>query len=762
MLSLCICPASVRAQPPLLAPATTAAADETQPAAATTPAEPGLEQKRQEVAKQLRLAQKALEAAETAANDPNAKPPEKLTREMELLKQLDLVLAQQRAAEELGRELESTQAELQGKIESARLSDIGEQGVSSFLVLDELRDEVAGEIARRDSFSIAVTTATEALARAKASHADRERARLQAKEAADTNKDETVAAKLAAALTQAEKDTNLAAEVMRLRERELANHKVAQELHELRITYLQEQVAQAGKSVVFTQADLEERLADLQIEETDLNLKTTLAERDYASLNSRWWDKRHDLELSSGDQPALVEEVESLHFAKQTRQQEIEILHKRLERLAKLRTAWTRRYDVMNGLVKSQELSQWITETQQYLAQLNGEERQLTNRVNDLRNKLSAVERKQQNLKSASRDVLAEVDLQRDHLQELSRIYDLNFVSIQDTRQLHEKLLHEFREDAETISLNELAARGWRHVSNVWHYPIAAVDERPITVGKITTGLVLLVMGYLISRSLSQFIGGRFLPRLGMHTSASAALQSIAFYLLVAMFTLLALRMVRVPLTVFTVLGGALAIGVGFGSQNIVNNFISGLILLAERPVRVGDLIELNGLYGTVTQIGARSTRITTATNMEIIVPNSSFLENNVINWTLSDDKIRATVAVGVAYGSPTRDVSRLLKRAAEEHGLVLSNPEPFVWFSDFADNSLNFELHFWIQMRSLGERRRIESDIRHVVDSLFREGGITIAFPQRDVHLDISQPISVRMASPEEYEGEMSKLHAA
>jgi small-conductance mechanosensitive channel len=155
-----------------------------------------------------------------------------------------------------------------------------------------------------------------------------------------------------------------------------------------------------------------------------------------------------------------------------------------------------------------------------------------------------------------------------------------------------------------------------------------------------------------------------------------------------------------------------------------------------------------------------RSTRIRTGTNSEIIVPNSSFLEGNVVNWTLSDTTIRCSVRVGIAYGSPTRDAARWLKRAADEHGLVLKKPESFVWFADFADNALNFELHFWIGVRTLADRRRIESDLRFIIDQYFREAGIVIAFPQREVHLDTKSPLEIRMlantggGSNEESEG--------
>jgi small-conductance mechanosensitive channel len=203
---------------------------------------------------------------------------------------------------------------------------------------------------------------------------------------------------------------------------------------------------------------------------------------------------------------------------------------------------------------------------------------------------------------------------------------------------------------------------------------------------------------------------------------------------------------VHIPLTVFTMIGGAVALGVGFGSQNIVNNFISGLILHAERPVRVGDLIQFNDQFGVVEEIGPRSTRVITPSNLEVIVPNSSLLESNVVNWTLSNRMVRSRVRVGVAYGSPTRELSRLLVQAAAESEMVLPSPEPFVLFTDFAENSLNFELHFWIQMSTITEHQRIESEIRYRIEESFSRAGISMPFPQRDVHLQLNRPLDIRL----------------
>jgi len=211
-------------------------------------------------------------------------------------------------------------------------------------------------------------------------------------------------------------------------------------------------------------------------------------------------------------------------------------------------------------------------------------------------------------------------------------------------------------------------------------------------------------------------------------------------------FCLAALRYANVPLTVFTFLGGAIAIGIGFGSQNILNNFISGLILLAERPIKVGDLILIDEIHGNVTVIGARSTQIRTGENLDIIVPNSKFLENNVINLTRRDDRLRTSISVGVAYGSPLERVVQVLEQAATEHPGVHTRPKPFVWFNDFGDNALAFQVHFWINARAVAQMRKVETEIRLTIDRLFRENDIVIAFPQRDLHIQSPKPIEFRL----------------
>ncbi|RME14770.1 MAG: mechanosensitive ion channel protein [Bdellovibrio sp.] len=279
-----------------------------------------------------------------------------------------------------------------------------------------------------------------------------------------------------------------------------------------------------------------------------------------------------------------------------------------------------------------------------------------------------------------------------------------------------------------------------------WNFQLIQVDGQSITFGTVLTGIILFILGYFICKSISRQFAKKILSRFDIDQALQHTLQTFVFYILLVILTLFVLRLLHVPVTIFTVLGGALAIGVGFGSQNIVNNFISGLIIMIERPVKVGDIIEVGDVSGTVINIGARSTQIKTLDNTHYVIPNSTFLEQNVLNWTLSDDLVRTFVSVGVAYGSDARKVEELLKQAAQEEEKVLNYPEPVVVFSDFGDNALVFKLFFWTKIKDIMSLRALESALRFRINHLFNEAEIVIAFPQRDVHLDTPSPIKVEV----------------
>lgn len=290
-------------------------------------------------------------------------------------------------------------------------------------------------------------------------------------------------------------------------------------------------------------------------------------------------------------------------------------------------------------------------------------------------------------------------------------------------------------------------------IEKVWRFELVKMAGASIEVGQIVAAAAVVLVGVWLSRRLTRAVRKRLLTRARLDVSASAAVEKILFYLLIALTILFAFQIVQIPITLFAFLGGALAIGLGFGAQNILANFISGLILMIERPIRLGDLVEVETHVGEVQEIRFRCTRIRRNDGIDVLVPNSALLDKNVINWTLSDKQIRTTVTVGVIYGSPTERVRELILKAVAEHSRVLADPEPIMEFEEFGDSALVFKIHFWTEVKAIMDLRTIPSDIRFRIDQLFREAGIVIAFPQRDMHLDTKLPLDVRLLPAQDQE---------
>ena len=276
-----------------------------------------------------------------------------------------------------------------------------------------------------------------------------------------------------------------------------------------------------------------------------------------------------------------------------------------------------------------------------------------------------------------------------------------------------------------------------------------APGGKVITLGQLTGILLLLILGYLGSRLVGYLLGKR-LAGTKLRPDVIYVLKRIAFFVILVLVVITALGLLGIPLTAFAFATGALAIGVGFGAQNIINNFISGWILMVERPIRIGDFIEIDDAQGVVENIGNRSTRIRRTDGVHLLVPNSMLLERTVVNWTLVDLEIRTTVRVGVAYGSPVRLVADLVLQAVKEQDEIKQKPAPSVIFDDFGDNALAFDAYFWCDVGGERVLREIRSSIRFRISELFEQNGIVIAFPQRDVHLDSSKPLEIRMIGKE------------
>jgi len=283
-------------------------------------------------------------------------------------------------------------------------------------------------------------------------------------------------------------------------------------------------------------------------------------------------------------------------------------------------------------------------------------------------------------------------------------------------------------------------------LKDVWGYVLATSPSgQTITVGLLTIVLLLLIIGYFGSR-LTVFLIGRRLATKKLRPDVIHVVKRVVFFAALVLVVITALGLLGIPLTAFAFATGAIAIGVGFGAQNIINNFISGWILMAERPIRIDDYIELDTAQGTVEEIGYRSTRVRRTDGVHLLVPNSSILENTVVNWTLVDREIRTTVRVGVAYGSPVRKVADLISEAVTSQPEVRKTPAPNVIFEDFGDNALVFDAYFWCDVSGDRVLRQFRSEIRFRIADLFEKNGIVVAFPQRDVHLDAKDPLRIHL----------------
>jgi len=272
-------------------------------------------------------------------------------------------------------------------------------------------------------------------------------------------------------------------------------------------------------------------------------------------------------------------------------------------------------------------------------------------------------------------------------------------------------------------------------------FSIGGMDVTPALLLK--TILFLMILGVLASLT-RRFLQTRVLPKTSMDEGQQYATARIVGYLVFVVGLVVGLQTTGLNLNSLLVFGGAVGIGVGFGLQSIANNFISGLILLVERPIKVGDRVEVGDVNGDVVRIAARSTWVRTNANVVIIVPNSEFTSNRVTNWTANDRQVRFSLPVGVAYGSDPERVREILVQIARKHPDVLQQPEPDVVFLGFGDSALDFELRVWT-ISQVQTPRVLLSDLYFAIFRAFREHGIEIPFPQRDLHLkSVAVPLPI------------------
>jgi len=260
------------------------------------------------------------------------------------------------------------------------------------------------------------------------------------------------------------------------------------------------------------------------------------------------------------------------------------------------------------------------------------------------------------------------------------------------------------------------------------------IQDVGITISHLVVAVVVVICSLLVSRLIRSALQKHLFNKLDIDQGLQYALLRFIHYVIVIIGFYIGLKTVNIPLGAIIGLFAVIGVGIGFGLQNLTSNFISGVILLLERPVKVGDRLEMNEVWGDVKRISLRTTLIETPDNIAIIVPNSKLLENEVINYSYGDPKIRLRIPVGIAYGSDCEKATQLLKDVAKRNERVLNNPAPKVWFREFGDSSLNFLLLCWIPTSTI--KFDVVSELNYAIDRAFRDNQIEIPFPQRDLHL--------------------------
>jgi len=285
-------------------------------------------------------------------------------------------------------------------------------------------------------------------------------------------------------------------------------------------------------------------------------------------------------------------------------------------------------------------------------------------------------------------------------------------------------------------------------IDKVMHYQLFELNGQPVTLASLTVFLFIILVVFVISRLLTRILLKRILMRFHIESGIRFTMVRVSHYILMIIGAIFAFQFIGVNLSGLAVIFGLLSVGIGFGLQNITSNFIAGLILLFERPIKVGDRITVGDTEGDVRSINMRSTTVNSLNNIAIIVPNSDFITTRVINWSHGELKTRLTVDVGVSYNSDVDLVLKALREVAEESPRALKYPEPDVLFRNFGDSSWNMQLRVWIADPK--EYYTIKSDINIAISRKFREYSIEIPFPQRDLHVRSPLPVPFTTRSPE------------
>jgi small-conductance mechanosensitive channel len=630
--------------------------------------------------------------------------------------------------------------------------DAAELAACSFPELDNLKDELAAERVRASLFDDKLAAVKGALEKAQRAVEESDKKLRQAQEAFENAKEAPNAGELAATADQARQASRLAMETLTLRKREVAREQLAQEIQRLAVRICQERLARIGPLVVFSEADYQAQLDDITKKEESAKKLLASREASLHRVNVEIQQAQQRLDAETGPSAVLTEELAVHRRAHEKYSDEIDSLTQRLQHLAKLRVAWSRRFQIASAKQAAadqeawNELKDWQKETKGVLDELAADLRSQILRMRDLRSTLTSITKKADEAKNGPAGLLPALETQKIHVEAMLKVRERAMVTIETSRRVHEKLLDEIGSGVQALSPKTLALGAWYQAGLIWNYEITSLGNKPITVRKIVTGLALFVGGWIVSRFLSAMFADRLLKRFRLSKDGSAAIRTLVFYTLLGVVALVVLRTINVDLTAFTILGGALAIGVGFGSQALINNFIGGLIMLAERPVRLGERINFGKYEGVVEDVGFRCTRLRTLTDHLVTIPNSTLVNESIEN-VARRRTIRRLMNVTITYDTPREKVAaavQAIRDILEEkdireriHPIVgFEEFPPRVFFNDYNAESLNILVVYWYAPTDWWAYVEHCERVNYRIMEEFARLEVEFAFPSRTVYV--------------------------
>ncbi len=503
------------------------------------------------------------------------------------------------------------------------------------------------------------------------------------------------------------------------------------------IQRLRRQLANMQEKLSFPQSVLDANIEKLSARLKELNTEMSEARKALESANSAL--RRARATLGSADVNILTNASAS-YMARSARasywEYMVTMINEEAGFVREIQEIWRKRFSLFNDTATGEEIWKIREEAQSRIAELQRQLDGIRSMENAIISRIES-EQSQANAEGVTgviqQNLLQTVENRRRIIGDIFNRYES---LIPRVIFCYQRLYNEANDNLSAIRLAEkVSSFSKETIMGFLNTELWQGEGYSVTVSKLAIAVIVLLSSFFLSSWGSNLIKRRIMKRAKASITAANAIQRITFYILWIAFALIALNIVDIPLTAFAFMGGAMAVGLGFGMQNIFNNLISGFIVIFSRPFKVNDIVEVAGTQGVVEDIGSRSTTIRTWDGLDVVLPNRYFLENTVTNWTGSDIKKREILKVSVSYDADSRKVEKLLLDVAGGHSNVLKNPAPFVIFKNFGDDGLEFEIYYWFELRK-GSGAKISSDMRHHISAVFKREGIEIPYPQRVIHM--------------------------